>query len=107
VLDEIKPNAARNQALLNGLGSMPSYKTTLTGSPDRAALAGHVARLLALRRGEPTRLLHLTVDPGLAACDVLTSNARYFRPAEPVVAKRFQRIDTSEVARLDHIGTTS
>jgi sulfite dehydrogenase len=44
VLDEIKPNAARvSQALLNGLGSMPSYKATLTEA-QIAALALYVAK---------------------------------------------------------------
>lgn len=44
VLDEIKPNAARvSQALLNGLGSMPSYKTSLSEA-QIAALAFYVSR---------------------------------------------------------------
>ena len=44
VLDEIKPNAARvSQALLNGLGNMPSYKASLTEA-QIAALALYVAK---------------------------------------------------------------
>ena len=45
VLDEIKPNAARvSQALLNGLGNMPSYKSSLTEA-QIAALALYVSKV--------------------------------------------------------------
>lgn len=44
VLDEIKPNVARvSKVLLNGLGSMPAYKTSLSEA-DIAALALYVAK---------------------------------------------------------------
>jgi len=44
VLDELKPDAARvAQALRNGLGSMPSYRATLTDA-QIAALARYVSK---------------------------------------------------------------
>ena len=44
VLDELKPEAARvAQALRNGLGSMPSYRATLTDA-QIAALARYVSK---------------------------------------------------------------
>lgn len=44
VLDELKPDAARvAQALRNGLGSMPSYRATLTDSQIEA-LARYVSK---------------------------------------------------------------
>jgi hypothetical protein len=78
----------RSQALLNSLGSMPSQNHAEEAQIVAPAL--YVARP-ALRRGRPTSAIYLTVEPVTAACDVLSS-ARYFRQAEPVVAKH-QRID--------------
>lgn len=44
ILDELKPDAARvSKALRNGLGSMPSYKGTLS-EEQIAALARYVSR---------------------------------------------------------------
>ena len=45
VLDELKPNAARvSQALKDGIGSMPSYKATMSDA-DIAALAAYVGKV--------------------------------------------------------------
>lgn len=44
VLDDLKPNASRvSKALRDGLGSMPSFKATLS-EPEIEALAYYVAR---------------------------------------------------------------